>query len=57
MTLLLTALTMIAFASVYAVLLTMLGNSANALASALTRRPPQATGVAALTASRRFSRA
>jgi hypothetical protein len=39
MTMLLTAFTMIAFAGVYALLMTMLGQRAEALVTALTGRP------------------
>ena len=57
MTMLLTGITMIAFAGIYAALFTMLGNSARLMATALTGRAPQAAGGAALADSRRFSRA
>jgi hypothetical protein len=57
MTLLLTALTMIAFAGVYAALLAMVGARSDALFNALVGRRVQADGNAALAASRRLSRA
>jgi hypothetical protein len=57
MTLLLTVFTMVAFAGVYAGVLTMLGNSADAITSALFGRARQTDGGKALAASRRFSRA
>ena len=57
MTLLLTAITMIAFAGVYAALLAMVGARADALFNALFGRRDQAGGNATFAASRRFSRA
>lgn len=56
MTLLLTAIIMMAFASVYAGLLSMLRNRADAIVTALFGGRPQAGGTA-FAASRRFSRA
>nr|WP_310522683.1 hypothetical protein [Polymorphobacter sp.] len=59
MTLLLTALVMLAFAGVYAVLLAMLGSRTADLLAALLGRPArfQAAGGTTVPASRRFSRA
>lgn len=61
MTLLLTGLTMVAFAGVYAVLLAMIGNNLPALLRALQGDRPAAQGLggrpATPAASRRFNRA
>jgi hypothetical protein len=46
MTMLLTAFTMLAFAGVYALLMTMLGQRADALLTALTGRPVAQRSVA-----------
>lgn len=59
MTLLLTALTMLAFAGIYALVLAMIGSRTAHLLAALTGRdaPTQTAGGAGFAASRRFSRA
>ena len=59
MTLLLTAVIMVAFAGIYAVLLAMIGSRADALVTALVGRPPrvQSMGGTEFAASRRLSRA
>jgi hypothetical protein len=56
MTLVLMALTLMAFAGIYAALLAMLGAHAGSLGSALSGVRPQAGGTT-VAASRRFSRA